>query len=55
MVCAPRLQSGKRDRDIDVFVVESLFTTVTNVNFDSNRLRGLIENQLRLKEGSRPL
>ena len=28
---------GARDHDIDLFVVESLFTTVTNVNFDPAR------------------
>lgn len=29
---------GVNDREIDVFIVESLFTTVTNVNFDAVRL-----------------
>ncbi|MGB4040881.1 MAG: hydroxylamine reductase [Bacillota bacterium] len=46
---------GKRDRDIDVFVVESLFTTVTNVNFDSNRLRGLIEKSTEIRKKARAL
>lgn len=46
---------GKRDRDIDVFVVESLFTTVTNVNFDSNRLKGLIEKSTEIKKKARAL
>ena len=36
---------GGKDRDIDVFVLEALFTTVTNVNFDPQRL------QAKLKEG----
>ena len=26
--------AGAQDRDVDVFVTEALFTTVTNVNFD---------------------
>jgi hydroxylamine reductase len=30
---------GARDRAIDVFVVEALFSTVTNVDFDPQRLR----------------
>ncbi len=30
---------GVRDRAIDVFVIEALFTTVTNVNFDPERIR----------------
>ena len=31
-------QGGKADHEIDRFIVESLFTTVTNVNFDPARL-----------------
>jgi len=31
-------QMGHRDRELDVFVVEALFTTITNVNFDPRRL-----------------
>ncbi len=33
---------GVKDRDIDVFVIEALFATVTNVNFDPERIRELI-------------
>ncbi len=33
---------GASDRDIDVFIVEALFSTVTNVNFDVQRMQGLI-------------
>jgi hydroxylamine reductase len=29
---------GAKDRSIDIFVVEALFTTVTNVNFDAERV-----------------
>jgi len=35
-------QLGARDREIDVFVIEALFATVTNVNFDSDALFGFI-------------
>ncbi|MCX7009364.1 MAG: hydroxylamine reductase [Kiritimatiellaeota bacterium] len=35
-------QLGVKDRDADVFVVEALFTTVTNVNFDPQRLEKLL-------------
>lgn len=35
-------QMGQADRQVDQFVVEALFTTVTNVNFDPARLEGLI-------------
>ena len=40
--CTPtaRPQLGARDREVDVFVIEALFTTVTNVNFDPERLAG---------------
>ncbi len=30
---------GARDRDVDVFVVKALFTTLTNVNFDPQRFQ----------------
>ncbi len=35
-------QLGAKDRDIDVFVMEALFSTLTNVNFDPDRLEGLL-------------
>ncbi len=35
-------QLGVKDRDADVFVIEALFTTVTNVNFDPQRLEKLL-------------
>ncbi|MHC5083286.1 MAG: hydroxylamine reductase [Planctomycetota bacterium] len=33
---------GQTDRDVDRFVMEALFTTVTNVNFDPVRIEALI-------------
>ncbi len=35
-------QLGASDRGIDVFVMEALFSTLTNVNFDPDRLEGLL-------------
>lgn len=35
-------QLGKKDSEIDLFVIEALFTTVTNVNFDPERIRNMI-------------
>ena len=35
-------QLGTRDRAIDVFVIEALFTTVTNVNFDPERVAEMV-------------
>ncbi len=40
---------GVRDREIDVFVVEALFSTVTNVNFDAARLEALARRASQLK------
>jgi hydroxylamine reductase len=35
-------RGNRRDRDVDLFVTEALFTTVTNVNFDAERLVALL-------------
>ncbi len=40
---------GVIDREADVFVIEALFTTVTNVNFDPERLQGLIRRAARIR------
>jgi hydroxylamine reductase len=47
--------NGARDREIDVFVVEALFTTITNVNFDPSRLGGLLRRAAELKDRARSL
>ena len=41
-------QLGARDASIDEFVVEALFATLTNVNFDPVRVAALIEQTARL-------
>jgi len=41
---------GHVDEHADRFVIEALFTTVTNVDFDPQRLKGWIEQAYRLKE-----
>ncbi|RPI63823.1 MAG: hydroxylamine reductase, partial [Planctomycetaceae bacterium] len=33
---------GAKDRAIDLFVTEALFSTVTNVNFDTKRLAAIL-------------
>jgi hydroxylamine reductase len=48
-------QLGVKDRELDVFVIESLFTTVTNVNFDPERYQRLIEKALRFREKAKGL
>ena len=48
-------QLGVRDGAIDVFVVEALFTTVTNVNFDPARLRDLLSRAADMRDKARAL
>jgi hydroxylamine reductase len=46
---------GARDHGIDRFVVEVLFTTVTNVNFHPERLLGLIWKAVGLRDAAKDL
>jgi len=48
-------QFGARDRDIDVFTVESLFSTLTNVNFDTERFQQLLKEAAKMREKARKL
>lgn len=41
---------GERDREANVFVLEALFTTVTNVNFDPQRIEILLKKAYEVKE-----
>ena len=41
---------GHADKAGDLFVIEALFTTVTNVDFDPQRLRSWIDQAYRVKE-----
>ncbi|MDD5218426.1 MAG: hydroxylamine reductase [Candidatus Omnitrophica bacterium] len=41
---------GVRDRETDLFVIEGLFTTVTNVNFDAERLCDIIRHSIQVRE-----
>jgi len=43
-------QLGVKHREIDVFTLEALFTTVTNVNFDPQRLEPLVRRAVKLRE-----
>ncbi|MBM3322375.1 hydroxylamine reductase, partial [candidate division WOR-3 bacterium] len=47
-LCARTL--GASDRDIDVFTVEALFTTITNVNFDADRLTKWLEQGVLMRD-----
>jgi len=44
-----------RDAGIDRFMIHALFTTITNVNFDSHRLEGLIRQGIDLRTRARSL
>ena len=48
-------KAGKRDRAIDVFVTEALFTTVTNVNFDPKNIEQIIRKGQTIKEKAKAL
>ena len=40
---------GAVNREIDVYVTEALFTTVTNVNFDPERLEAIIQDAVKVR------
>ncbi len=46
---------GARNAEVDRFAIHALFTTVTNVNFDSKRLEGLIQKALEMRSTARTL
>lgn len=46
---------GVIDHEIDIFVTEALFTTVTNVNFDPDRLVAWIKKAAELREKAKGL
>ncbi|WP_352396933.1 hydroxylamine reductase [Aminobacterium colombiense] len=43
------------DSDIDLFVVKALFTTITNVNFDEERMETMLKEASRMKEKAKLL
>ena len=45
--------NGVTDREIDLFVIKALFTTVTNVNFDPERMAGLLRQAASLRDRAR--
>ena len=46
-------QLGARDHDVDRFVLEALFATVTNVDFDPERLRDLLREAAAVRDAAR--
>ena len=48
-------QRGARDADVDRFVLEALFATVTNVDFDPERLQKLLQEAVVVRDRARTL
>ncbi len=46
---------GKRDKEIDHFVTEGLFTTVTNVNFDPEKIKNIIIKAVEIRNKAKNL
>ncbi|MDO9508923.1 MAG: hydroxylamine reductase [Thermovirgaceae bacterium] len=46
---------GIKDRNVDLFVVDALFTTITNVNFDEERMESLIGRAVDMRKKARDL
>jgi hydroxylamine reductase len=46
---------GASDTEIDIFIVEALFTTTTNVNFDSARIETMIRKAAELQQKAKLL
>ena len=48
-------QLGAQDRQVDRFILEALFATVTNVNFDSERLAETLQQAARVRDTAKRL
>ncbi|MBN2291593.1 MAG: hydroxylamine reductase [Pirellulales bacterium] len=46
---------GKRDPSIDVFVIEALFSTVTNVDFDPQRIAEMLRKAAEIRDKAKAL
>jgi len=55
MYAARARELGAADREIDVFTIEALFTTVTNVDFDPERIQGWLNRAAKVKAKARKL
>jgi hydroxylamine reductase len=48
-------EAGVRNEEIDRFVIDALFTTVTNVDFDPDTIAGFVAEAVRLRDRARDL
>ena len=55
MYAARARELGAADREIDVFTIEALFTTVTNVDFDPERIQGWLNRAAKVTAKARKL
>lgn len=46
---------GAKNKEVDLFVIEALFTTVTNVNFDAVRIRDWVKNGIAIRAKAKKL
>lgn len=46
---------GAKEREIDTFILKALFTTVTNVDFDAERVKDFIQEAYQIKEKAKTL
>ena len=46
---------GAKDADVDRYVIEALFTTITNVDFDPERLQSILREGIVLRDRARSL
>jgi len=46
---------GAKDADVDRYVIEALFTTITNVDFDPERLESILRRGITLRDRARSL
>ena len=48
-------QLGASDPEIDAFTIQAIFSTLTNVNFDPDRLVGLIHEAIKTRNAARDM
>lgn len=48
-------QLGASDEEVDRFVIEALFSTVTNVDFDPERLRAILKKATEIRENAKEM
>jgi hydroxylamine reductase len=48
-------QLGASDPEVDAFTIQSIFSTLTNVNFDPDRLVGLIHEAIKTRDAARDM